>query len=208
MSHIWIASFPRSGNTFLRTVLWHCFGLRSSSIYPEDMGPQNALGETIGHVDMVKGEAFNEGELALIKTHAPPKDDNPAIYIVRDGREALVSLWYFYKQNDKLKDIIDGKHMFSTWSNHLNEWKPWSRENTLFIRYEDMMEDFPTVLGKLGKYLEREVIQTSLPSRKEMADLDGKMVRPKTSWRDDLKGKDLRHFMKINYPMMKKLGYV
>ena len=34
---IWIASYPRSGNTFLRTILWHCFGLKSASIYPQDL---------------------------------------------------------------------------------------------------------------------------------------------------------------------------
>jgi len=35
---IWLASYPRSGNTYLRTMLWHCFGLRSASIYPNDLG--------------------------------------------------------------------------------------------------------------------------------------------------------------------------
>ena len=48
---IWLASYPRSGNTLLRTVLWHCFGLRSASLYPEDLGGNAALKSYIGHVD-------------------------------------------------------------------------------------------------------------------------------------------------------------
>ena len=40
---VWLASYPRSGNTFLRTILWHCFGLRSASVYPKDLGGNRAL---------------------------------------------------------------------------------------------------------------------------------------------------------------------
>ena len=48
---IWLASYPRSGNTLLRTVLWHCFGLRSASLYPEDLGGNKELKRYIGHID-------------------------------------------------------------------------------------------------------------------------------------------------------------
>jgi len=30
---IWLASYPRSGNTLLRVILKHCFGLSSQSVY-------------------------------------------------------------------------------------------------------------------------------------------------------------------------------
>jgi len=33
---VWLASYPRSGNTYLRAILWTCFGLRSASVYADD----------------------------------------------------------------------------------------------------------------------------------------------------------------------------
>lgn len=48
---IWLASYPRSGNTYLRTVLWHCFELRSASIYPNDLGGNAGLEEYTGHIE-------------------------------------------------------------------------------------------------------------------------------------------------------------
>jgi hypothetical protein len=32
----WLASYPRSGNTLLRTILKQCFGLSSQSVYPDE----------------------------------------------------------------------------------------------------------------------------------------------------------------------------
>ncbi len=40
---IWLASYPRSGNTLLRTVLYQCFGIQSASVYPNDLGGNKAL---------------------------------------------------------------------------------------------------------------------------------------------------------------------
>ena len=36
MNKIWLASYPRSGNTLLRTILNHCFNLKSASFYFSD----------------------------------------------------------------------------------------------------------------------------------------------------------------------------
>ena len=54
---VWLASYPRSGNTFLRTILWQCFGLRSASIYPKDLGSKKALEDYVGHIEHVDGQS-------------------------------------------------------------------------------------------------------------------------------------------------------
>ena len=207
MSNIWIASFPRSGNTFLRTILWHCFKLRTASVYQDDFGENSGLGKMVGHVELSSGEKFMEGELALIKTHNPPEDNNPTIYIVRDGRAATISLWHFYQKNISLKNIIRGHHRFATWSMHINAWDPWKRPNSLLLKYEDLLHDLPSVLNKLSLYLQKDIESTELPSRKEIADIDGKWVRNPTDWRKELKGADLDFFKKTNHKMMSKLKY-
>ena len=38
MSPLFLSSYPRSGNTLLRTVLYQCFNLKSRSVYGNDLG--------------------------------------------------------------------------------------------------------------------------------------------------------------------------
>ncbi len=138
---IWLASYPRSGNTFLRTILWQCFQLHSASIYPGDLGKNKTLGNTVGHIEHgPNGKiSFPENALPRIKTHEYPLDNGPTIYVVRDGRAVCASLWQFYKHTIPLKHCIDGTQRFGRWCDHLHAWNPLSRANTLLLRYEDMV---------------------------------------------------------------------
>ena len=176
---IWLASYPRSGNTLLRTILWQCFNLRSASIYPNDLGGNKSLETYVGHIEhSADGQIqFPNKSTPLLKTHEPPTDKGTAIYIVRDGRAACVSLWEFYKRGLPLEAVIEGQHRFGTWSGHLSEWKPWNRPNTLFLRYEDMASDLPSVLTKLGKFLNAKTIADQIPNRDSIAGADGRWVR-------------------------------
>jgi len=115
---IWLASYPRSGNTLLRTILNQTMGLGSYFDEPilPNIGEKDkeseefwrskiaVVADTIGILPMTgswesfykKAAASNKAH--LIKSHLPPRDDQPAIYLLRDGRSALVS-YYHYHQN-------------------------------------------------------------------------------------------------------------
>ena len=206
---IWLASYPRSGNTLLRTVLWQCFGLRSTSVYPNDLDGNRELAAQIGHIFP---EANNEvhipdTELPLVKTHELPPDASPAIYVVREGRAATVSLWKFYHEKTSLEQIIAGQSEFGTWTNHVAAWRPWERDHTLMIKYEDMLQDLSTVLNGISAFLGCDIIKQTIPPRDVMAQVGGKMVRPSTDWRESLLGPLLQQFDRINGDMMRALGY-
>jgi hypothetical protein len=51
---IFLASYPRSGNTYLRTILNHCFDLKSASIYPNDLGGNATLEKFVGHIEHIQ----------------------------------------------------------------------------------------------------------------------------------------------------------
>lgn len=74
---IWLASYPRSGNTLLRTILNHCFGLKSASVYTKDLGGNEKLETYVGHIEHdEKGKlSFPNGVLPLIKTHQLRKNE-------------------------------------------------------------------------------------------------------------------------------------
>lgn len=207
---IWIASYPRSGNTLLRTILRHCFNLKSASVYPNDLGGNKDIETYAGHIelDASNREKFMSGDIPLVKTHEYCNDTLPAIYVVRDGRAACVSLWAFYRYMIPLEAIVAGRHRFGSWAGHVLSWHPWSRSNTLLIKYEDMLSDLPAVLVCLSDFLNRDIQKNEIPDRKWIADKDGIWVRHKTSWADTLKGDLLEKFNADNQDMLEKMGYI
>jgi hypothetical protein len=208
-SIVWLASYPRSGNTFLRTILWQCLGLRSASIYPTDLGGKKALEEYVGHIEHdAKGQiAFPKDSLPRVKTHEPPRDNSPAIYVIRDGRDACVSLWKFYDKTLPLDAVVRGQHRFGTWAGHIQSWNPVNRPNTLLLKYEDMIADLAGTLGHLSAFLKRDVVSTSLPSRDTIAGSDGRWVRSKEDSRKVLTSEILALFEQVNGETSRLFGY-
>ena len=209
MNVIWLASYPRSGNTFLRTILWHCFGLRSASVYRNDLGGRKALEDYVGHIEHGPDGRphFPADGLPLVKTHEYPQSPAPAIYVVRDGRAASISLWNFYNRSLSLEDVVHGKHHFGTWADHIRAWEPETRPNTLLLKYEDIVEDLPVTLDKLSAFLKRDIRQKIIPPRNKIAGADGRWVRKKSDWRSEFPERLLEYFNKENSEILKRLGY-
>ena len=209
MKITWLASYPRSGNTYLRTILFNCFGIKTASIYPNDLGGNKTLENFVGHIEHNQNKTitFQKGSIPIIKTHKLNQDENRSIYIIRDGRAASVSLWNFYGKKIPIKDIILGNHSFGTWKDHLISWNPLKRPNTLLIKYEDILCNFEYVLNSIETFLEIKVLSKKLPSRDNIATFDGRWVRSKTDWKEKISGEELNLFNKINYPVLKEFGY-
>lgn len=209
---VWLASYPRSGNTYLRTILWHCFGLRSASIYPGDLAFNRRLEEYVGHIELQRDiesrSLFLEADIQLLKTHEQADDDRPAIYVIRDGRAAAVSLWKFYKGNLPLQSIVEGTNQFGNWAAHVKSWSPWERQNTLLLEYQDMVENLPKVLKDISRFLQRDILSANIPARDAIAGVDGRWVKKKSSWKADLSGDLLKRFNLLNKDMLKKAGYL
>ena len=209
MKITWLASYPRSGNTYLRTILFNCFGIKTASIYPNDLGGNKILENFVGHIEHNQNKTitFQKNSIPIIKTHKLNQDENRSIYIIRDGRAASVSLWNFYGKKIPIKDIILGNHHFGTWKDHLISWNPLKRPKTLLIKYEDILCNFEYVLNSIETFLEIKVLSKKLPSRDTVALFDGRWVRSKTDWKEKISGEELNLFNKINYPVLKEFGY-
>lgn len=207
---IWLASYPRSGNTLLRTILWNCFGLPSMSIYTDDLDGNKALAEYIGHVENGKvpesGEVIPSIDLPLVKTHAHPVNNNPAIYVIRDGRDACLSLSRFWGGLTK-EEVIEGEHNFGSWSDHVNSWNPWDRPNTLLLKYEDMVANLPATLKKIELFLDVEIVSSEIPDRKSIANVGGIHVNSKPKNKSILSEQNIKRFNELHGDTLKKAGY-
>jgi len=204
---IWLASWPRSGNTLLRTILWQCFDLRSTSYYQNDVGQNKKLAGYIGHLEKSNEARLMLGDFPLMKTHELSTDDNKAIYVVRNGKEACISMFQFYKKALSLKKIIEGRHNFGTWSDHLKSWHPWDRKNTLLLKYEDMLSDLPGTLNKISAFLGVKILNEELPPREVIAEVGGRWVKDASLTKPDFSEAISRRFFEINGEMLKKMGY-
>ena len=151
---IWIASYPRSGNTFFRHALKRVYGVDSFEKY--SWGPDHTSVNLEGHRGLANrslAEMSKEDEHYFIKTHDLPDDDRPAIYLVRDGRDALISHAHFtlvYDQkvanpsptlfHDTLRSLVETDSSFGGWSGNVRAWTARSAP-TAIVKFEDLISD-------------------------------------------------------------------
>ena len=202
---VWLASYPRSGNTMLRTIMYQCFGVRSGSIYPRDVS--ETVGQKIGHVEQGPNRQINlTGErFWLIKTHGSPQDDRRAIYVLRNGRDATLSYHRFLRGKVPLQKIIEGGSQILSWSEHLTRWNPLERPNTLVLRYEDMVADVGRTIDTIAGFLDAEPSVRSLPDRENLA--DGRWIVSAEAARSEFDAASEAAFERVNGAAMRRWGY-
>jgi hypothetical protein len=186
---IWLASYPRSGNSLLQIILKETFGLQTYDIYPPftTASGNDKSREIVGNVDEYLdeqrlSEAAVSDHTYFVKTHDPPKDHAKAIYIVRDGRSTVVSYFHFLKEfepewKSSIEDIVVGDCDFGSWTDHFKAWAPKRRSNTLLLRYEDMVCNPSSVIKTIAEYLELPVLSSEIPSFTELQAVEPRFFR-------------------------------
>lgn len=162
---VWLASYPRSGNTFFRMLLYHSYGISTYSVTNDPLFQEIGADKIVGHELLPASleELAIDKEVYFIKTHEFPMDGSPAIYVVRDGRDVLVSYaryilsfrrktGRFYKLRKLLGIenfrrtlkhlIVTGDQFCGRWNDHVLSWTHGREDGITFsIRYEDLIRD-------------------------------------------------------------------
>jgi hypothetical protein len=162
---IWLASYPRSGNSLASLALKHLFGYETRTIYSD------AAREEVVEIQRFLGDPVSESELRqidrankpfFVKTHELPTDDeHPALYLVRDGRDAMVSYAHYILQTEQdvptvgdretflrvLSELIMTDGHFGGWSSHVLAWTC-RKIPTVAVRFEDIVLDPGQVLAR------------------------------------------------------------
>jgi hypothetical protein len=228
---IWLASYPRSGNTFFRILLHHLFGLQTHSVYSaarlteryaEDARMLMSLTgqlEVECNLDLLHADSG----IHIVKTHdLPTGDSSPAIVLIRDGRDAVVSYARYVLKTEHgierpgvdlfettLRQLIVGDN-FGGWSKNVNAWtERVGRDNA--IRYEDLIEDpvdiVARVLQRLG--VETTIGGATFPRFQELhATVPWFFRRGKTgSWREEMPSHLQELFMERHGGTLLRFGY-
>lgn len=150
--HAFVASYPRSGNTWMRCVLFH---------YTLGRAPQNL--EEIDHQvpdehtrldlkSLITEEGPDPDAPRLVKTHAMFRVDRGyrrAVHIVRNPRNVIPSYFRFsVRKNAGLEfeefaeNCVLGGIWPGCWHSHTNAWMEGTRDripNLCTVRYEDLV---------------------------------------------------------------------
>jgi len=122
-----LASYPRSGNTWIRDLLESATGRQTGSIYPLD--PVNT------------GRPRGRG--LVIKTHEPDSCHYAkAIHLVRDPFDAITSFYNYRRDVEGYLTLTWSAHLpWATrkWRRHTEHWLN-ARCPTLLMRYEQLKE--------------------------------------------------------------------
>ena len=155
---IWLAGWPHNGSTLCRQIIKDCLDITSVSKYNEPgleqffPGAQDFLKDWDGD-HLRKLQYYRETpETYIVKTHEQPIDNAQAIFVVRDGRDAVSALSHFWRI--PIKDAIVGQGcLFGSWSGYYWGWNPKVRPNTLLVKFEDMVTRPTDVAVMIGEFL-------------------------------------------------------
>jgi len=167
-SDIYLVSYPKSGNTWMRYLLAY-------AIWPEinkpDLEEMAGLIPSYGLEYDIKSmldpaTPCNKLEHRIIKEHFPynnvaKKYVKNVIYLCRDGRDAIISYWHFLNQvrgtsvslNDFIRD--SSSHPSGPWHDHVQQWLD-APVNKLVIRYEDMLNNPASSLKMVLDFIKLE----------------------------------------------------
>jgi hypothetical protein len=158
---VYLASFPRSGNTWTRFLLAYAIWpdlnqltMRDIANYVPDIYPDSAV------LQDPTAQA-NQISPRIIKTHGAYNSGmNRAIIIVRDGRDALASLYHYQRQKNTPRSltslILNGLWSNGPWQKNVLSWyEVWKAQviPSILIRYEDLLEDPSGNLASMLRFL-------------------------------------------------------
>lgn len=220
---VWIASYPRSGNTFFRVILNSVFDIKTYSIYDDksDIGADEKTSMVVGHellpLDFNIQKARSEEKTYYIKTHELLDkrvcQNDKVVYLIRDGRESTLSYTKFENtfssQSKKTMDTIKGDLYFGGWGDHVKSWSPRKRKNTFLIKFEDLVKDPSLFIEKISNFLNKKTSNKYIPTFKELQQINPKFFRSGeiNSWEDIYTKEEHTIFWEKNYTQMIEYGY-
>ncbi len=219
---VWLASYPRSGNTLVRIILRQYFGVDTYSIYnDEEIASNKAFSEVSGHKEIKedipttihKWRGFKK--YYFVKTHEVrvPNERDLAIHIVRDGRDAILSYKNyknnFAKSEYSFIDLLFEDDFIGDWGSHYDSWKS-NKEKNLLLKYEDVVNDIEGTVKKLAKFLNlRPLKDKKIPAFQELQRIDKKFFGKGQSeaWKKNLSEEENNLFELLFDRQIKELGY-
>lgn len=167
MKVVYLVSYPRSGNTWLRFLLYNYIwaDLKHSSQVENAIPDLHHL-ETQGKLlNLIE----NDDQFTIVKSHYQYFEDYPYIekaigfiYLVRNPRDITMSSFRTFNRytEEVVNDIQycglpkNSRRFTGNWTNHICSWlKAKNKIPGLFIKYEDLRENPEKVLRRVIEFI-------------------------------------------------------
>lgn len=228
----YIAAFPRSGSTWLRTVL-------AGIIDPErGFEPEvfNRLIPSVGAQYLSRITSLPDPRLIFSHTVFRPSLRR-VVYLVRDGRDSVVSYYHMETTRKGVKlpfpewfDLYCVRRFGPRWDNNVESWLTRGKEhlgsNLLFVKFEEIKKDPLPHIQKISSFLNIPADDAAISHALEAASIDsarererrekGKISDPNASfyrggktgqWQEYLNGAIYARFMQYSRRALSLAGY-
>jgi hypothetical protein len=155
---VFLGSYPRSGSTWLRFMLFESLLGESSGF--------STVNQAIPDIKLQRfGLPLLPGGARLIKTHEVYQSEyRKAVYLVRDPRDVALSEYAYQTAlglvdenlDDYLKRFLnEGVNPFASWRAHVESWlaAPLSKEQLLVLRFENLRTDTVRTISQIAAFL-------------------------------------------------------
>ena len=168
VNDIFVVGYPKSGNTWFQNIM-------AGLAYGVNPGqtPDQVVQDLVPDVHY-KRYYRRYSETMFFKSHFFPRPDyRKVIYIVRDGRDVMVSYFHYLQALKSQKDIsinfeqmlLEREGLFQRrfWHEHIEAWlsNPYQAE-LIVVRYEDMLSNFAEELEKICQFFDIDVSKKRL----------------------------------------------
>lgn len=157
---VYLVSYPKSGNTWVRFLI----GNYITNGQVDFSNDYSLLPDIHFNPEQIKNVSFSP---RIIKSHFQyTKDYKRIIYIVRDGRQVALSLYYYLLSKNKISGLsfseflnahfYTGDNVFGLgkWNSHVLSWlKKNEVSSILLIKYEDLHSDTKNQLIKILSFI-------------------------------------------------------
>ena len=194
-SDVWVASFPKSGTTWLQEMIYlienDCDFTKAKAKTLEERSPFIEYPSPgIKHINKMNSPR-------VIKTHLPfeflPQDvdkKSKIVYAVRNPKDVCVSFYYFIRMvndigfsgtiSEMIELFIDGKIPYGPWAKHVDSYA--SNSNVLLIHYEDMIHDPKRELKRLCDFLGKKLDEKQMDAIIEWCSFDNMKKNPSVNY--------------------------
>jgi hypothetical protein len=213
MNPIVVTEFPKSGGTWITSMLGEALDLPRRDIY---VRPGFDLFDIKSHPWYAGDNELDFPSGSVIKSHEFPNSglinfDARFVHLVRDGRDVVISKWYFdqdfcVKNGISQPNNIDFdeyvKGTAAEWARYVDAWLA---QGVLVVRYEDFLMNPVEKLAVLIKALtgldvrhERVVRAVEACSKRELSRVLGNVFKHNTFVRKGISGDWVNHFSDRN----------
>ncbi|MBF0572809.1 MAG: sulfotransferase domain-containing protein, partial [Desulfamplus sp.] len=182
---IFIVTYPRSGTTWLQMILYQL--ATDGNMEIDHIAQKVPWFERLIDYRIWNAKDFEAMDSPrLFKSHLSaqdvPKGNCKYIYMVRNGYDVAISYFEFYCSHlgfkgdfdQFFKKFIDGDVQFGSWFAHAADWKAMSENadsikpsQILFLKFEDMKNDFDAQLDKIITFAGFKIPSDRLPEIRE-----------------------------------------